>query len=203
MLDNGDGTYTVTYTPTAAVTHALDVKDAGSTAIGGPWPASVTVHPGSTAATRSIVDTSNTLPATSTAGTALVVRVLARDSNDNAKCYDDDGEGLDEFVPSLSIDRVVSVDEVPVTITQNKAGGYYDFTFTPTKVGTYAFDVSLGNVQIGTSPLASTVVSEVAMNAAASTVDGSALFGGLSGVKHYARVVARDAHGNPLSLIHI
>ena len=199
VLDNGDGTYTVTYTPTAAVTHALDVKDGGSTAIGGTWPASVTVHPGSTDVTKSIVDTSNTLPATSTAGTALTVRVLARDGNDNAKCYDDDGDGLDEFVPSLSIDGVVSVDEVPVTITQNKAGGYYDFTFTPTKVGTYAFDVSLGNVQIGTSPLASTVVSEGAMNAGASTVDGSALFGGLSGVKHYARVVARDAHGNPIT----
>ena len=127
------------------------------------------------------------------------MRVLARDGNDNAKCYDDDGDGLDEFIPSLSIDGVVSVDEVPVTITQNKAGGYYDFTFIPTKVGTYAFDVSLGNVQIGTSPLASTVVSEGAMNAAASTVDGSALFGGLSGVKHYARVVARDAHGNPIT----
>jgi len=200
VLDNGDGTYAVTYTVTAAVDHALDVREGvGSNAIGGAWPKTVTVVAGATDASRSSVDQA-TIPSTASAGDALVLRVHAADANGNAKCHDETGDGHDAFVPAFTLDGVpVSNpdDVVSTPPTRNKTGGYYDFTVTPKAAGTYVFSASLNGVDVsGTSTV---TVTEGALDASSSTVDGAGLFGGLSGVRHFVRVVARDAHGNPIT----
>ena len=129
-----------------------------------------------------------------------MLRVHAADTNGNAKCYDETGDGYDAFVPAFTLDGV-PVDDPDDVIstppTQNKTGGYYDFKVTPKAAGTYAFSASLNGVNVsGTSTV---TVTEGALDASSSTVDGAGLFGGLSGVKHFARVVARDAHGNPIT----
>ena len=205
VLDNGDGTYAVTYTVTAAVDHALDVREGiGSNAIYGAWPKTVNVTAGATDASRSslgvLESDQTTIPSTAAAGDELVLRVHAADANGNAKCYDENGDGYDAFVPALTLDGepVDDPDDVISTPpTQNKTGGYYDFKVTPKAAGTYAFSASLNGVDVsGTSTV---TVTEGALDASSSTVDGAGLFGGLSGVKHFARVVARDAHGNPIT----
>ena len=211
VVDNGDGTYAVTYTVTAAVDHALDVREGvGSNAIGGDWPKNVAVTAGATDASRSSVDQTirrsddRTIASTAAAGDELVLRVHAADANGNAKCYAETGDAYDAFNISVTLDGVPvanpdDVVSIPPNKTQhqNKTGGYYDFKVTPKAAGTYAFSASLNGVEVsGTSTV---TVTEGALDASSSTVDGAGLFGGLSGVNHTARVVARDAHGNPIT----
>ena len=116
----------------------------------------------------------------------------AADANGNAKCHDETGDGHDAFVPAFTLDGVPVAnpdDVVSTPPTRNKTGGYYDFTVTPKAAGTYVFSASLNGVNVsGTSTV---TVTEGTLDASSSTVDGAGLFGGLSRVKHFVRVVAR------------
>ena len=175
------------------------METAAGVAVAGSWPAIVTVYPGATSASTSEMDVSRAFPATTTAGTRIAARIVARDAEGNAKCYSNDGDGGDALRVDVSLDGApIAGDAVALRLVQDKADGSYDVQLTPRTVGTYAVAVRLEGTAIAGSP-SSIVATHGAPNASASFARGAALFGGVAGVASVATLHAKDANGNAVS----
>jgi hypothetical protein len=140
IVDNDDGTYTATYTPTTAGTDDVNITLNGTTIGGGSY--SSVVAPGPVSAPQS---TATVPPGNAGAVTTIVVQ--ARDAFGNNLTAG--GSAVAATVTGVNAGAVVTV--------VDNLDGTYTATYTPTATGTDNIAITLDAVAIGGSPYASIV----------------------------------------------
>jgi len=179
VTDNGDGTYTVTYTPTKSGDDDIAIT-LGGTAINGS-PYSSVVSP-------AVADASNTnadIPA-GTAGEETTVIITVLDEYDNP-------------VTGVSGDLSVSVTGAnagaTVSSVTDNGDGTYTVTYTPSTSGTDNIAITLGGSAISGSPYSSDVVH----NALAKIILASEETDLASGTTRELTVTLQDIYGNTVA----
>ncbi len=176
--DEGDGTYTASYTPTAAGTDRVAITMDG-TPIGGS-PLTSTVDPGSVSPAHSTA----TVPSGSV-GSATSIMVRARDDYGNPL-----SSGGAKVVVSVS----GANNPGALTVT-DRGNGTYTASYTPTSAGTDQVAITMNGTPIGGSPFTSNVAP-----AGASPAHSTATVpDGMAGLPTDIVVQARNASGEPLS----
>lgn len=176
IVDNGDGTYTTSYTPATAGTDNLAITIDGSPISGSPFSTIVSSGAADPA------QTSATVPAAMAAGGTVSVSVLTRDGSGNSLTTGG------EFV-SVS----VSGANASSPVVSDNGDGTYSATYTPTVSGTDMVVVSLNGTGIGNSPFTITVNPGNAVGAfSTATVPQSGTSAGTTNIV----VQARDGFGN-------
>jgi hypothetical protein len=180
VVDNGDGTYTATYTPTIVGTDSFSITLDGTGIGGGPYTSTVVPGPADAA------QTSATVPS-GTAGFVTVIDIQARDEFGN------------DLTASGGI-VAVSVTTGPntgatVTVVDN-GDGTYEASYTPQMAGTDNFEISLNSVVIGGGPYTSDVT---ASDASADQTTATVPATGTAGVVTTIVVQTRDVNGNDLT----
>ncbi len=176
--DEGDGTYTASYTPTAAGTDRVAITMDG-TPIGGS-PLTSTVDPGSVSPAHSTA----TVPSGSV-GSATGITVRARDDYGNPL-----SSGGAQVVVSVS----GANNPGALTVT-DRGNGTYTASYTPTSAGTDQVAITMNGTPLGGSPFTSTVAP-----AGASPAHSTATVpDGMAGLPTDIVVQARNASGEPVS----
>jgi adhesin/invasin len=180
VVDNGDGTYSATYTPTIVGTDEFSITLDGTGIGGGPYNSVVVPGPGSAAQTTATVPEG-------TAGFVTLIDIQARDDFSNA------------LIASGGI-VAVTVTTGPnagatVTVVDN-GDGTYQASYTPQLAGTDNFEISLNSVVIGGGPYSSVVTASDASPAqTTATVPAT----GTAGIVTTIVVQTRDVNGNDLT----
>ena len=177
VVDNGTGTYTASYTPTAPGTDTVTITVNGSAISGSPYTSTVVIGP--TDAAHSIATVPN-----GTAGQLTTITVQARDAAGNSR-----GVGGDTVALTITGANPMSL---PGT---DNGDGTYTATYTPTTSGTDTIAITIGGATISGSPYSS-LVSPAALDAANST---ATVPNGTAGQPTTILVQARDQYGNALS----
>jgi hypothetical protein len=181
VTDNGDGTYTTTYTPTVAGTDNVAITLNGN-AIGGS-PYSTVIAAGTLDPAASTI----TPPAQIVAGGDSTVTITARDAHGNQVAA-----GGATVV--LFINGVNPPSTPPVTDVGN---GTYTATHSPTIAGLEEYDATIDGDLIGGGPYTTTVIpGPVSAAQSTAVVPGSGGVGAATNIT----VQARDAFDNNLSL---
>ena len=178
VTDNGNGTYTASYTPTASGPDNVAITLGGSPV--GSSPYLTTVGAGAPNAAQSVA----TVPG-GTAGVLTTVTVQARDAN---------GNDLTAGGASVAVTVSGANSAGPAAATDN-LDGTYTFQYTPTASGTDNLAITLNGNAVGTSPYASIVVAGP-VSAGQST---AMVPGGVSTLPTTITVQARDQFGNALT----
>jgi hypothetical protein len=179
VVDNGDGSYQASYTPTGAGSDALEIGLNGVVIGGGPY--SSVVAPGD----PSPAQTTATVPG-GTAGDPTTIAIQGRDQF---------GNNLVSTGGTVSV-SITSGPHfgTPVPVVDNN-DGTYTASYTPTIVGTDNFLITLNGTLIGGGPYSSLVAPGVvsAVNSTASVPPGNA------GNPTTVVVQAKDQFGNNLT----
>lgn len=179
ITDNGDGTYSLSYTPAVTGTDSISIRLGGVEISGSPY--SSVVGPAALSAANSTAVVPN-----GTAGSATSLTISVRDTLGNLVAGR--AADLSVAVGGANAGAVVS------SITDNGDGTYTLF-YTPATAGTDAVVITLGGTAIGGSPYSS-AVSPGAADAGASF---SAVQDGIAGDVTTVTITVRDAYGNPVS----
>jgi hypothetical protein len=177
--DNGDGTYTTSYTPTVAGTDNVAITLSGTPISGSPYTSVVGAGPPSPSTTTASV------PATGAAGSPTTITITVRDQNDNV-------------VTGQAANLVVSVTGAnTVTAPQptDNGDGTYTTSYTPTVAGTDNVAITLSGTAISGSPYASVV----AAGPPSPTNTTASVPGGVVGTATGIVITVRDAGGNPVT----
>ena len=176
--DEGDGTYTASYTPTAAGTDRIAITMDGTPISGSPF--TDTVDPGSVSPAHSTA----TVPSGSV-GSATGVVVRARD-----------GYGNPLSSGGATVVVTVSGANTPGALTVTDRGdGTYTAGYTPTSAGTDQVAITMNGTPISGSPFTSTVAagSPSPAHSTATVPNGTA------GLPTNIVVQARDESGKPFN----
>ncbi len=176
--DQGDGTYTFQYTPTASGTDNVGITLNGGTV--GASPYTSTVSPGPPSAGNSVA----VVPGAGTAGAATVISVQARDQY---------GNDLSAGGAAVVV-TVTGANSATPAVTDN-GDGTYATSYTPTASGADAVAITLNGSAVGTSPYA-TLVAPGAASAAQTT---AVVPSGNTGLPTSIMVQAQDQFGNLLT----
>ncbi|NUP98972.1 MAG: Ig-like domain-containing protein, partial [Armatimonadetes bacterium] len=174
VVDNTDGTYTATYTPTASGVDQVAISLGGTALTGSPFPS--TVAGGATVPGQSTANVPN-----GTVGTPTVITVQARDSEGNARTV-----GGDEVVVTVSGSNTASP-----TVTDN-GNGTYTAQYTPASPGTDQVAITLNGGAVSGSPFTSLVMA----NASSGAQSTATVPDGTAGALTTIIIQARDAEGN-------
>jgi hypothetical protein len=179
VLDQADGTYTASYTPTAAGTDNVAINMDGSPVSGSPFTSTVGEGAVSPAHSTAVVPDG-------TAGLPTNILVQARDGS---------GNPMSSGGAKVAVD--VSGANNPGSLRVFDQGdGTYTAEYTPTAIGTDDVAITIDGTSISGSPYASVVVA-----GAASPANSTAIVPKGKRNKPTTIVVqARDAFGNPLSV---
>jgi hypothetical protein len=179
VVDNGDGTYATSYTPTVTGTDLVAIALGGAPVGASPY-ASV-VNPGPVSAIASTA----TVPA-GTAGSATPIAVQARDTFGNPL-------GASGGVVAIVVSGVNSA----TPLVSDVGDGTYTASYTPTLAGTDQVAITLDGSPIDGSPFTSVVspgaVTDMSMHAGDNQ---SATVG--TAVPESPTVRITDANGNPV-----
>ncbi|MDH3571662.1 MAG: Ig-like domain-containing protein, partial [Gemmatimonadota bacterium] len=176
--DNGDGTYTTSYTPTSAGSDQVAITLSGTAIGGSPYPSVVGVGGASAANSDAAVPNG-------TAGDPTSIVITVRDANLNLVT----GEAA-----NLALSVTGANTATPPQPTDN-GDGTYTTSYTPTNAGSDAVAISLSGTPISGSPYAS-VVSVGAASAAASS---AVVPNGTAGDPTSMVITVRDADLNPVT----
>jgi hypothetical protein len=182
IIDNGDGTYTITYTPKVVGTDTFTITLDGEEVPGGPFVSNIGPGPASAA------NTTATVPG-GLAGVSTTVTITVRDAYDNLLT----GQASNL---NLAVTSGPNTGTVFSSVTDN-GDGTYTVSYTPTQAGTDQVNITLGGNPISGSPYSS-VVTTGAISAANSTVTvnpSTLAVGGTSTVT----ITVRDVSNNPVS----
>ena len=176
--DEGDGTYTASYTPTAAGTDRVAITMDGAPISGSPFTSKI--DPGSVSpalSTATVPDGTDGLP------TNIVVR--ARDRYGNPL-----SSGGATVVVTLS-----GANKAGALTVTDRGDGTYTAGYTPTSAGTDQVAITMNGTPISGSPFASTVAagSPSPAHSTATVPDGTA------GLPSSIVVQARDESGKPFN----
>ena len=179
VTDQGDGTYTASYTPITAGTDHVAIAINGTPIGGSPFISTVGAGAVSPAhSTGTVPDGSSGLE------TGIIVQ--ARDAYDNAL-----SSGGETVVVTVSGDNNAGT----LTVT-DQANGTYIASYTPTTPGTDTVAITINGTAISGSPFTSTVeVGPVSPAHSTATVPD-----GKEKTPTNIEVQARDAYGNPLTV---
>jgi hypothetical protein len=179
VVDNGDGTYQASYTPTVTGTDTLEIG-LNSVVIGG-GPYSSVVAPG----TPSAAQTTATVPG-GVAGNLTTITVQGRDEF---------GNDLTSSGGSISVSITSGPHSGTAVAVVDNSNGTYTATYTPTTVGTDNFLITLDATLIGGGPYSSLVGPGAvsAVNSTATVPPGNA------GSPTTIVVQAKDQFGNNLT----
>ncbi len=139
VMDNGDGTYTASYTPVAVGADAVAITLNGAAISGSPYTSTVSsgvADPGQT--TADVPD--------GTAGSATVISVTTRDAN---------GNDLTTGGQTVVVD-VTGANTATPTVTDHN-DGTYSANYTPTTAGDDFVEITLNGTEISGSPYTSVV----------------------------------------------
>jgi adhesin/invasin len=178
VTDQGDGTYTASYTPTLAGTDTVAITMNGTAISGSPYTS--TVGAGGAVPAQSTATVPNGAP-----GLPTQIVVQARDAYGNP--VSTGGETVAMTVSGANNPGALTVTD--------QANGTYTASYTPTLAGTDAVAITMNGTAIGGSPFTSTV-SVGAVSPAQST---ATVPDGVAGLPTAIVVQARDAYGNPVS----
>ncbi|NUQ00247.1 MAG: hypothetical protein HUU35_10375, partial [Armatimonadetes bacterium] len=157
LVDNHDGTYNLTYTPTVTGTDQMAITVGGQAIAGSPFSSLVSPAAADPAHCSAVV------PA-GTAGAPTVCTVTVRDANDNVRTA-----GGDSVAATIAGANAGS----PVTVTDN-ADGTYSLSYTPTVSGTDQVAITVDGQAIAGSPFSS-LVGPAAVDAEHSTLTAAPL----------------------------
>eukprot|EP00698_Gefionella_okellyi_P019273 TRINITY_DN5888_c0_g1_i1.p1 TRINITY_DN5888_c0_g1~~TRINITY_DN5888_c0_g1_i1.p1 ORF type:complete len:5059 (-),score=1335.09 TRINITY_DN5888_c0_g1_i1:98-15274(-) len=182
--DNGDGTYNVEYTGTAAGEHSLSVMLHDLPVPGSPFK--IVVRPAAVNAAACVVDGDGLTRAV--AGSEATFTVTARDVYQNAR-----GVGGDTFACNLFSSGADLV-QVPVKVTDLR-NGEYKFAYTATTAGVYALQLLLDLAPIS-SEARRVVVAPGPSFAARCVADGTGRKTARAGETSAFTIVAKDQFAN-------
>jgi hypothetical protein len=186
VTDEGNGGYTVRYTPTASGAHTVSVVVNG-TPIGAA--SALTVAAGALHAPSCTV-TGTAVAGSATSGAATALAVATRDKFGNALSASSGAV--------VTVQRVTAAGTATSIVVTDNLDGTYSASVTTNTAGTYTLVVRVNGIDVSGSPFA-LVVSPGALSAAASTATGAALANARVGTAATVLVQARDAQGNALS----
>jgi adhesin/invasin len=185
VTDNGDGTYTATFTATTAGTVTFNATTGGATITDGQ---SVTITAGPVSAANSSV-TSPADNGTIASGDTTPVTFSAEDASGNPV------SGLTDVVFGLDPSSTGSGTFGPVT---DNGDGTYTATFTATTAGPVTFNASTGGTTVTDSQ--SVTITAGPASAATSSLTSPADGGSVaSGDTVPVTLTAQDAAGNPVA----
>jgi adhesin/invasin len=177
VTNNGDGTYSATYTPTVAGTDNISVTTNGTAASLNPFPSVVTPGPAEP------IQSTATVPA-GTSGGVTQISVQARDAF---------GNPLSTGGQTVVV-TVTGANSASPNVT-DLGTGIYTASYTPATAGTDNVSITMNGTPVNGSPFTSIVGAGTA-SPAQSTADVPA---GVAGSSTTIVVTARDASGNPLT----
>ena len=203
IVDNEDGTYTVSFLVTNAAEYAVTVwGDTTRTAlIGGVWPMRVEVYPGQTDPAACLLDPTKPFPTTIQAGRTVSSSILAFDEYGNRQRY---AAGLDNDDDFSIVATSTSGLTVYGTATMSEDEMGYDIQIVIDNTGDYAIDVLLKNPatgaleSIGAGDTYPIRVTPGLLSARKSSASGLGLLGGIVGRDMPASVFVSDTGGNPV-----
>ncbi len=177
-IDHLDGTYTTSYTPTAAGTDNVAITMNGIALNASPYTSTIGAGNASPASSTATVPDG-------TAGEPTDIVVQARDAN---------GNPLTTGGEAVRI-TVAGANTAGPIVAADQNNGTYRASYTPTAAGNDEVTITMNGTQISGSPFTSTV-GPAALDAANSTATVPA---GTAGSATTIVVQARDAYGNPLT----
>jgi len=180
VVDNGDGTYTATYTPAIVGTDNFSITLDGTAIGGGPYSSIVVPGPASPAQTTA------TVPG-GTAGFITVIDIQARDAF---------GNDLTATGGLVGVTVTTGPNTGATVAVVDNGDGTYQATYTPEFAGTDTFEISLNSVVIGGGPYTSDVT---ASDASAAQTTAAVPATGTAGVITTIVVQTRDVNGNDLT----
>ncbi|MFB2119968.1 filamin/ABP280 repeat domain-containing protein [Parapedobacter sp. 2B3] len=179
IVDNSDGTYTVTYTPTKSGDDEIAITLGGIAINGSPYNSAVS---------PAVADASNTtatVPA-GTAGEPTTVTITVLDEYDNP---------VTGVSGDLSILVTGTNAGATVSAVTDNSDGTYTVTYTPTKSGDDDIAITLGGIAISGSPYSSAVSPAVAdASNTSATVPA-----GIAGEPTTITITVLDEYGNPVT----
>jgi len=198
IVDNGDGTYTGSYTPTTSGNSDLviEVKTEafGEGLINNGQPYSVHVLAGAPVAANTVASGPGLKGGN--AGVKSVVTVQAHDQFNNKLTVG--GAPINATLLSKTDGRTLSVD------VKDNNDGTYTLQYVPEKMGAYQLDVKLGDQHIKNAPFDFNAIFGLAdaLNCEFSesdlTHDGSSR-NLVAGVTDTIKIFTKDAYGNPIT----
>jgi len=181
--DNGDGTYSVSYTPTLVGPYQLEVKVEGQTIGGGKNPFPILVISGAADASRSIASGPGLTEAK--IGEVNQFTIEARDAHDNPVTM-----GGANIGGTLELDGEV----IPIEAVDNGDGTYTCSYPAVAKAGTYKITPTLDGHPVKDAPFELVVAAGIASPESSEVTLAQNHFAGLVG----ATVQLRDEKLNPL-----
>ena len=186
VVDNNDGTYTASFTVTVSGTFSLSVTLGGQAIQGSPK--SITVGPGPTLASTTVVSAAG--GSVATAGVAASMQIQARDEYGNRRSEGGDTFGLD-VVEALTGARIhASVHDL--------GDGSYNVLYTSTISGAFRVDLMHSNTLMAV-PGINIVVAPARAHGPASVAEGLGLRRAVAGKASTASVWLRDQYGNAVA----
>jgi adhesin/invasin len=180
VTDNGNGTYTATFTGTIAGANTIRATIGGQ-AVSSP-PLSVTVVPGAVSLSKSTIAVSASQV---TSGNSVTVTLVARDTNGNQELSG--GLAVKFGLGSGNAGGTFG------TITDHK-NGTYTVTFTATTAGSNTITATIGGQAVSsTLPTVTVVPGPVSLSKSTITLLATQV---ASGNSTMVMLVARDANGN-------
>src|SRR5690606_19554524 len=179
ITDNGDGTYTVTYTPTVAGTDQVVIMLGGTAVSGSPYSSVVS------SAAADATNTTASVPV-GTAGEETTITVTVLDEFDNP---------VTGAAANLAITLTGANATATVSAITDNGDGTYTVTYTPTVAGTDQVAITLGGTGISGSPYSS-VVSSAAADA---TNTNASVPAGTAGDETTVTVTVLDEHDNAVT----
>jgi adhesin/invasin len=179
VTDQGNGTYTASYTPTTLGTDNVAITINGTPISGSPFTSSV--GPGAVSPANS---TATVPDGTAGLSTAIVVQA-----------WDAYGNPLSSGGATVAV-TVSGANNAGALSVTDQGNGTYTASYTPTAAGTDNLAITINGTAIGGSPF----TSAVGVGAVSPANSTASVPGGTVGVPITIVVQARDAYGNPLDV---
>ena len=177
VSDAGGGSYTASYTPTAAGPDNVAITLNAAAINGSPFTSTVGVGAASAAQTTASVPNG-------TAGSVTTFTITVRDASGNIRTAGGD-QGL------LDVDVTGANTALNLTVA-DAGGGSYTASYTPTAAGPDNVAITLNAAAINGSPFTSTV----GVGAASATQTTASVLNGTAGATTTFTITVRDASGN-------
>lgn len=205
IVDNQDGTYTVSFTANTAAYYSVMVwgDAARTTALAGSWPVKMRMYAAPTVASACLLDPGQPLPTVVPAGRIIKTGILAFDRYGNRQQYVPGVQDNDDFSIAAVSDTLPNVIG-SARMSADKQG--YDLELVVSTVGIYRIDIRLKNrftgIQetIGTGSTYPLQVTSGVLSAERSTASGLGLLGGIVGQTLRVSVLVSDTGGNPVAV---